>query len=131
MRRPKLTRLELRILEILWARGNASIREVQESFPEPRPAYTTIQTTVYRMETKNAVKRIRKIGNAHLFEPLVSRDTARRRLLDDILSLFGGRAQPMMAQLAEVGKLTREDVPELERTIAQLEKNRKAERSRK
>ena len=131
MRRPKLTRLELRILEILWARGNASIREVQESFPEPRPAYTTIQTTVYRMETKNAVKRIRKIGNAHLFEPLVSRDTARRRLLDDILSLFGGRAQPMMAQLAEVGKLTREDIRELERTIAQLEKNRKAERSRK
>jgi predicted transcriptional regulator len=131
MRRPKLTRLELQILEILWTRGNASIREVQESFPEPRPAYTTIQTTVYRMETKNAVKRIRKIGNAHLFEPLVSRDTARRRLLDDILSLFGGRAQPMMAQLAEVGKLTREDVRELERTIAQLEKKRKGERSRK
>ena len=131
MRRPKLTRLELQILEILWARGNASIREVQESFPEPRPAYTTIQTTVYRMEAKNAVKRIRKIGNAHLFEPLVSRDTARRRLLDDILSLFGGRAQPMMAQLAEVGKLTLEDVRELERTIAQLEKKRKAERSRK
>ena len=131
MRRPKLTRLELQILEILWARGNASIREVQERFPEPRPAYTTIQTTVYRMEAKNAVKRIRKIGNAHLFEPLVSRDIARRRLLDDILSLFGGRAQPMMAQLAEVGKLTREDVRELERTIAQLEKKRKAERSRK
>ena len=131
MRRPKLTRLELQILEILWTRGNASIREVQESFPEPRPAYTTIQTTVYRMETKNAVKRVRKIGNAHLFEPLVSRDTARRRLLDDILSLFGGRAQPMMAQLAEVGKLTREDVRELERTIAQLEKKRKGERSRK
>jgi BlaI family transcriptional regulator, penicillinase repressor len=131
MRRPKLTRLELQILEILWARGNASIREVQESFPEPRPAYTTIQTTVYRMEAKDAVKRIRKIGNAHLFEPLVSRDTARRRLFDDILSLFGRRAQPMMAQLAELGKLTREDVRELERTIAQLEKKRKAERSRK
>ena len=131
MRRPKLTRLELQILEILWARGNASIREVQEGFPEPRPAYTTIQTTVYRMEGKGAVKRIRKIGNAHLFEPLVSRDIARRRLLDDILSLFGGRAQPMMAQLAEVGKLTREDVRELERTITQLEKKRKAERSRK
>jgi BlaI family transcriptional regulator, penicillinase repressor len=131
MRRPKLTRLELQILEILWARGNASIREVQESFPQPRPAYTTIQTTVYRMEAKDAVKRIRKIGNAHLFEPLISRDTARRRLFDDILSLFGGRAQPMMAQLAELGKLTREDVRELERTIAQLEKKRKAERSRK
>jgi predicted transcriptional regulator len=131
MPRPTLTRLELQILEILWARGNASIREVQESFPEPRPAYTTIQTTVYRMEAKDAVRRIRKIGNAHLFEPLVSRDTARRRLLDDILSLFGGRAQPMMAQLAEVGKLTREDVRELERTIARLEKKRKAERTRK
>jgi BlaI family transcriptional regulator, penicillinase repressor len=131
MRRPKLTRLELQILEILWARGNASIREVQESFPEPRPAYTTIQTTVYRMEAKDAVKRIRKLGNAHIFEPLVSRDIARRRLLDDILSLFGGRAQPMMAQLAEVGKLTREDVRELERTIDRLEKKRKAERSRK
>ena len=131
MPRPKLTRLELQILEILWARGNASIREVQEGFPEPRPAYTTIQTTVYRMEAKDAVKRIRKIGNAHLFEPLVSRDTARRRLLDDILSLFGGRAQPMMAQLAEVGKLTRQDVRELERTIDRLEKTRKVERSRK
>ena len=131
MGRPKLTRLDLQILEILWARGNASIREVQESFPEPRPAYTTIQTTVYRMETKDAVRRIRKVGNAHLFEPLVPRDAARRRLLDEILSLFGGRAQPMMAQLAEVGKLTREDVRELERTIAQLEKKRKAERSRK
>lgn len=131
MPRSKLSRLELQILEILWERGNASIREVQESFPEPRPAYTTVQTTVYRMEAKDAVRRIRKVGNAHLFEPLVSRDTARRRLLDDILSLFGGRAQPMMAQLAEVGKLTREDVRELERTIAQLEKKRKAERSRK
>lgn len=130
MRRPKLTRLELQILEILWTRGNASIREVQESFPEPRPAYTTVQTTVYRMEAKGAVKRIRKVGNAHLFEPLVSRDAARRRLLDDILSLFGGRAQPMMAQLAEVGKLTREDVRELERTIDRLEKKRKVERSR-
>ena len=131
MKQPKLSRLELHILEALWKSGKASIREIQEAFPEPRPAYTTIQTTVYRMETKNAVKRIRKIGNAHLFEPLVSRDTARRRLLDDILSLFGGRAQPMMAQLAEVGKLTREDVRELERTIAQLEKKRKGERSRK
>ena len=127
----KLTKLELQILEAFWAHGRASIREVQEAFPEPRPAYTTIQTTVYRMEGKGAVKRIRKIGNAHLFEPLVSRDIARRRLLDDILSLFGGRAQPMMAQLAEVGKLTREDVRELERTITQLEKKRKAERSRK
>src|SRR5215472_17310215 len=121
MRTPTLTRLELRILEALWARGNASIREIQEAFPEPRPAYTTIQTTVYRMETKKAVRRIRKIGNAHIFEPAIARDVARRRLLDEILAFFGGRALPMMAQLAEAGKLTRADILELERTIDQLE----------
>ena len=132
MKLPKLTKLELQIMEALWTRGACSIREIHETFPEKkRPAYTTIQTTVYRMEAKAAVKRIRKIGNAHLFEPSIARDTARRRLFDDILSLFGGRAQPMMAQLAELGKLTRQDVRELERTIAELEKKRKAERSRK
>jgi BlaI family penicillinase repressor len=114
---PKLTRLELQILEALWARGNASIREIQESFPEPRPAYTTIQTTVYRLEAKKAVKRARKVSNAHIFEPIVARDVARHRLLDEILSIFGGRAQPMMAQLAEAGKLTLDDVRELERVI--------------
>ena len=104
MPRPRLTRLELQILEILWTRGNASIREIQEAFPEPRPAYTTIQTTVYRLETKQAVRRVRKISNAHIFEPLVAREVARQRLLDEILSFFGGRAQPMMAQLVEAGK---------------------------
>src|SRR5215467_613574 len=130
MRSPKLTRLELQILEALWARGNASIREIQESFPEPRPAYTTIQTTVYRLETKRAVRRVRKISNAHLFEPIVARDVARHRLLDEILSLFGGRAQPMMAQLAEYGKLTIDDVRELEKTIKRLGKEQKAERKR-
>ena len=117
MRSPKLTRLELQILEALWARGNASIREIQESFPEPRPAYTTIQTTVYRLETKRAVRRVRKISNAHLFEPIVARDVARHRLLDEILSLFGGRAQPMMAQLVEAGKLTLEDIKDIEKAI--------------
>ena len=100
-KQPKLARLELQILEALWALGKASIREIQETFPQPRPAYTTIQTTVYRLEAKGAVRRVRKISNAHIFEPLVARDVARHRLLDDILSLFGGRAQPMMAQLAE------------------------------
>ena len=119
-RQPKLARLELQILEALWALGKASIREIQETFPEPRPAYTTIQTTVYRLETKGAVRRVRKISNAHIFEPLVARDVARHRLLDDILSLFGGRAQPMMAQLAEAGKLTLDDVRELEKTIKEL-----------
>ncbi len=126
MPRPKLTKLELQILEALWNQGQASIREIQEAFPEPRPAYTTIQTTMYRMEGKHAVRRIRKIGNAHIFEPLVARDVARTRLLDEILSFFGGRAQPMMAQLAEAGKLTLDDVHELERTVRTLESERKS-----
>ena len=130
-RQPKLARLELQILEALWALGKASIREIQERFPEPRPAYTTIQTTVYRLEAKGAVRRVRKISNAHIFEPLVARDVARHRLLDDILSLFGGRAQPMMAQLAEAGKLTLDDVRELEKTIKRIEHQQKAERKPK
>ena len=121
MKTPKLTKLELQILEALWVYGKASIREVQEAFPEPRPAYTTIQTTVYRLEGKKAVRRVRKIGNADIFEPTIARDVTRTRLLDEILSFFGGRAQPMMAQLAEAGKLTLADVRELEKTIKQLE----------
>ncbi len=120
MTRPKLTKLELQILEALWSHGKASIREIQEAFPKPRPAYTTIQTTVYRLERKKAVRRVRKISNAHIFEPVVARDVARMRLLDEILSFFGGRAQPMMAQLAEAGKLTLDDVRELEETIKKL-----------
>ena len=130
MGQPKLTKLELQILEALWARGRASIREIQEAFPEPRPAYTTIQTTVYRLEEKNAVRRVRKISNAHIFEPVVARDVARHRLLDEILSFFGGKAQPMMAQLAEAGKITREDIRELEKTIEQIEQQKKSERKR-
>ena len=130
-RQPRLARLELQILEALWALGKGSIREIQEMFPEPRPAYTTIQTTVYRLETKGAVRRVRKISNAHIFEPLVARDVARHRLLDEILGLFGGRAQPMMAQLAEAGKLTLDDVRELEKTIKTLERQQKAERKPK
>ena len=125
---PKLARLEWQVLEALWAQGKASLREIQESFPEPRPAYTTIQTTVYRLETKGAVRRVRKISNAHIFEPLVARDIGRHRLLDEILSLFGGRAQPMMAQLAEAGKLTLDDVRELEKTVRKIQ--RKTERER-
>src|SRR6186713_307331 len=129
-KQPRLARLELQILEVLWALGKASIREIQERFPQPRPAYTTIQTTVYRLEAKGAVRRVRKISNAHIFEPLVARDVARHRLLDDILSLFGGRAQPMMAQLAEAGKLTLDDVRELEKMIKKLQGG-KPERGRK
>lgn len=125
MIQPKLTKLELQILEALWAHGKASIREIQEDFPEPRPAYTTIQTTVYRLEGKQAVRRVRKIGNADIFEPLIARDVTRNRLLDEILSFFGGRAQPMMAQLAEAGKLTMKDVRELEKTIQALDRQNK------
>lgn len=127
MPQPKLSKLELRILEALWARGKASIREIQEAFPEPRPAYTTIQTIVYRMETKHALRRVQKVGNADIFEPLIGRDVTRNRVLDEILSFFGGKAAPMLAQLADAGKLTPEDVQELEKTVRKLKARRKEE----
>jgi BlaI family transcriptional regulator, penicillinase repressor len=130
MVRPQLTPLELKILEALWAQGKASVREIQETFPEPRPAYTTIQTTVYRLENKKAVRRVRKIGNAHIFEAIVPRDAARLRFLDEILSFFGGRALPMMAQFAEAGKLTMSDVRELEKTVQKIEAQKRAQRRR-
>ena len=128
---PKLGRLELQILEVLWARGQASVREIQEGFPEPRPAYTTVQTPVYRLEVKGALRRTRKIGNAHIFEPLVARDVARHRLLDTILGFFGGRAQPMMQQLVEAGKLTLDDVRDLEKAIRKRKAQQETERTRK
>jgi len=131
MAKTRLTKLELRVLEALWTHGKASIREIQEAFPEPRPAYTTIQTTVYRLEGKDAVRRLRKVGNAHIFEPTVAREHTRHRLLDEVLSFFGGHAQPMMIQLAEAGKLTRADLRELEKTFGRIERERKAERRRK
>jgi len=119
---PKLTKLELQIMESLWTRGEASIREIQENFPEKkRPAYTTIQTTVYRLEAKKAVRRVKKVGNFHIFEAAVSRNAAQRRLIDDLLALFGGRTQPVMAHLIESGKLTLEDVKEAEVLLRQLE----------
>src|SRR5713101_5459567 len=125
---PKLSKLELQIMEALWTRGSASIREIQEAFPEKdRPAYTTIQTTVYRMETKGAVKRVRKVGNFHIFEAAVSRNAAQRRLIDDMLALFGGRTQPVMAHLIESGKLTLDDVKEAEKTLRRLERKDKSQ----
>jgi len=124
---PKLTKLELQIMETLWTSGSASIREIQENFPEAdRPAYTTIQTTVYRLETKKAVRRIKKVGNFHVFEPAVSRDAAQRKLIDELLALFGGRTQPVMAHLIETGKLTLADVKEAEKTLRKLERKDKA-----
>src|ERR1700690_2543355 len=123
MPQPKLSKLELQILEALWSHGKASIREIQEAFPEPRPAYTTIQTTVYRLEGEKALRRGRKIRHADISEPLVARDVTRHKLRDEILSFFGGKAQPMMAQLAEAGKLTLDDVRELEKTIKKLDRD--------
>jgi BlaI family penicillinase repressor len=117
MKHPKFTRLELQILDTLWARSNASIREIQEAFPDPKPAYTTVQTTVYRLEAKGALRRTRKVGNAHIFEPIVARDIARVRLLDEILGFFGGRALPMMTQFVEAGKLTMDDIRALEKAL--------------
>jgi predicted transcriptional regulator len=123
---PKLSRLEMQIMEVLWSCGSASIREIQESFPErKRPAYTTVQTTVYRLETKKAVRRAKKVGNFHVFEPAISRDLAQRKLIDDLLALFGGRTQPVMAHLIESGKLTLADIKEAEKTLRQLEREEK------
>jgi predicted transcriptional regulator len=126
MGKPRLTQLELKIMEALWAQDRASIREIQETFPEKdRPAYTTIQTMVYRLEAKKAVRRVKKVGNFHLFEPVVSRDAAHRKLIDDLLALFGGSTQPVMAHLIESGKLTLEDVKEAEKLVRKLEKKEK------
>ena len=122
----KLSKLELQILEALWAHGKASIREIQEAFPESkRPAYTTVQTTVYRMlEGKKAVKIVRRISNANIFDAAISRDDAGRRLIDDVLALFGGRTKPVMAHLVESGRLTLKDVQEAEQAIRRLAKPR-------
>ena len=115
---PKFTRLELQIMQSLWEHGALPIREIQESFPERgRPAYTTIQTTVYRLEGKLAVRRVKKIGNAHIFEAAVTRNAAQTRLIDDLLGFFGGRTQPVMAHLIETGKLTLRDVKEAEQLL--------------
>jgi BlaI family transcriptional regulator, penicillinase repressor len=123
---PKLSKLEFEIMETLWNRGESSIREIQEAFPaKKRPAYTTIQTTVYRMEAKNTVRRVRKVGNFHMFAAAVSRSAAQRRLVDDLLALFGGRSQPVMAHLIESGKLTLDDIREAEKALRELERKDK------
>lgn len=124
---PKLTKLELKIMEALWAQGTASIREIQEAFPaKDKPAYTTVQTVVYRLEGKKAVRRIKKVGNFHIFEAAVSRNAAQRRLIDDLLALFGGRSQPVMAHLIESGRLTLEDIKEAESILRKLERKERS-----
>ena len=118
---PKLSKLELKVMEALWGHGPSSIREIQERFPaKSRPAYTTVQTTVGRLEAKKAVGRVKKIGGAHIYDALVSRDQAQSRLIDEFLALFGGRAQPIMAHFVEAGKLSLEDVQHAERHLRQL-----------
>jgi len=124
---PKLTRLELQIMDALWTVGPASVREIQEALPASgRPAYTTVQTIVSRLEAKKAVRRVKKVGNAYIFEPQISRSTAQRRLIDELLSFFGGRTQPVVAHLIEAGKLTLDDVHEAERTLRRLARKEKA-----
>ena len=123
MKSPKLTNLELKIMEALWNNGSSSIREIQETFPESeRPAYTTVQTTVYRMENKNAVRRTKKIGNAHIFDASISRNAAHGKLVDNLLALFGGSVAPVMAHLIETGKLTMEDLEDAKETLRKLNK---------
>ena len=117
----KLSKLEFQIMEVLWAGGDLSIREIQEKFPGKRvPAYTTIQTTVYRMEAKEIVRRVKKVGNFHVFAASITRKEAQRGIVDDLLSYFGGRSQPVMAHLIESGKLSLEDVKEAEKALKKL-----------
>jgi BlaI family penicillinase repressor len=125
----KLTKFELEIMDALWGLGRASVREIQESLPErKRPAYTTVQTIIHRLEMKGAVRQVRKIGNAHIYEPAMTRDAAHRRLINDLLEVFGGSAQPLMAHLAESGKLSLEDLKELENMVARDEAESKKRR---
>ena len=121
MATPKLTKLEFQIMEALWAGGESSIREILDSLPgKRRPAYTTIQTIVYRMEAKGVVHRVKKVGNVHVFSASVSRKVAERRLIEELLAIFGGRPHSVMAHLVDTGKLTIEDVREAERTLQRL-----------
>ena len=123
---PKLSKLEMRVMEALWNQGPSSVREIQEQFPKKgKPAYTTVQTMVYRLEAKGAVRRAKKISNANIFEATISREAARNRWIDDVLALFGGRSQPVMAHLIETGKLTMEDIKEAEKLIKELGRKEK------
>jgi len=123
---PKLTPLELRIMEALWSNGVSSVREIQQTFPEPdRPAYTTVQTTVYRLERKGAVRCVKRISNANMFGAVMSRDDAQGRLIDDILHMFGGKAKPVMARLIESGQLTLDDVKEAEDALQKLSRRKR------
>ena len=123
MTEARLSKLEIQIMETLWTKSDASIREMQDAFPaKKRPGYTTVQTMVYRMEAKKVVRRVRKVGNFHIFQPLVSRDVAQLRLIDELLAMFGGRSQLVVMHLVKSGKLGLEDVKEAERELKRLER---------
>jgi BlaI family penicillinase repressor len=123
---PKLSKLELQIMEALWTRGPSSVREIQESFPaRKRPAYTTVQTMVYRLEVKKALRRVKKIATAFIFDAAISREAAQRKLVDDLLSLFGGRSRPIMAHLVESGSLTLDDIRQAEQALLRLAEEEK------
>jgi len=125
MASPKLSRLELQIMEKLWSKGPCSIREMQEAFPEKRrPAYTTVQTVVYRLGWKKAVRRAKKVSNAHVFEPLISRDAVQHRMIDDLVGLFGGRALPIVTHLIDSGKLTKDEVREARKVLRDATKEK-------
>ena len=125
---PKLSKLELTIMEALWTRGPCSIREIHETFPaRSRPTYSTVQTMVYRLEAKKALRRIKKISNAFIFEAAVSREAAERKLINDLLALFGGRSRPIVAHLIESGSFTREDVREAEKLVSKRERKDSSE----
>jgi len=132
VRLPKLSKLEHQIMDALWSRGAASVREVLEAFPEKgRPAYTTVQTMVYRLEEKGAIRRTKKIGNAHIFEAVISRASAQRRLIDELLAFFGGSSQPVVAHLIESGNLTLDDVKEAEQLLIKLKSGKSGTVTRK
>ena len=124
---PKLSKLELQVMEVLWDKGECCVRDIVDTFPAgKKPAYTTIQTTVYRLAAKKALRQAKKVGNVHVFEPLIARSAAQRRLVDEFLSLFGGRAQPLMTHLIESGRLSSEDLKEAQKTFQRL--SRKGEK---
>jgi BlaI family penicillinase repressor len=123
----KLTKLELQIMDTFWSRGACSVREVQDAFPEPRPAYTTVQTTIYRLERKKALRLVKRISNANIFEAAISRNDAQRRVIDELLALFGGRGKPVMAHLVQSGSLTLDDVKEAEKELRKLARKDKSQ----
>jgi len=118
---PKLSKLELQVMEVLWSKGECCVRDIVDTFPVgKKPAYTTIQTTVYRLAAKKALRQAKKVGNVHVFEPLIARSAAQRRLVDEFLGMFGGRAQPLMTHLIETGRLSADDLKEAQRTFQKL-----------